>query len=487
MSYDAIVIGSGPNGLAAAITLAQNGLHVLVIEARATHGGGMRTQELTLPGFQHDICSAIHPLAQASPFFRGLALTPDEVDWITPPVSLAHPLDDGTALVVAPSLEETLEGLGRDAARWRRLFAPLVERWPDFLDDLLAPLHVPRHPLLFGVYAPLLAAPATWLARACFRDERTRALFAGMAAHSLLPLERAPTAGVGLLLTLLAQSVGWPMAKGGSQTIADALVRRLQRLGGDVVCGWEVTDFAELPQARAYLFDTAPQGLLRILGERLPTRYRRQLERFRYNPGVFKIDWALERPIPWRAELCYRAATVHIGGTLAEIAAAERAIWRGMHPDRPFVLLAQQSLFDTARAPEGKHVAWAYCHVPHGSTADMTEAIERQVERFAPDFRDCILARATRSAAEMEKYNPNYVGGDINAGVQDLLQQFTRPTPSLTPYRTPLKGVYLCSSSTPPGGGVHGMCGYYAAQTVLRDWGLIGRSEQASRCQMVGH
>ncbi|BAM01772.1 MULTISPECIES: phytoene desaturase family protein [Caldilinea] len=474
MSYDAVIIGSGPNGLAAAITLAQQGLRVLVIEARATPGGGLRTQSLTLPGFKHDVCSAIHPLAQASPFFRSLALTTEEVEWITPPISLAHPLDDGTAVGVAPSLAETAEGLERDAGRWRRLFAPLVDRWPAFIDDLLAPLHLPRHPLLFGAYAPLLAAPATWLARLWFQDERTRALFAGMAAHSLLPLERPPSAGVGLLLTLLAQSVGWPVAEGGSQRIADALVRRLQRLGGDVVCGWEVTDFAELPPARAYLFDTAPKGLLRIMGERLPSGYRRQLERFRYNPGVFKIDWALERPIPWRAKLCHQAATVHVGGTLEEIAASERAVWRGKCPERPFVLLAQQSLFDPTRAPAGKHVAWAYCHVPHGSTVDMTEAVERQIERFAPGFRDCILARATRCAAEMEAYNPNYVGGDINAGVQDLFQHFTRAALSLTPYRTPLKGVYLCSSSTPPGGGVHGMCGYYAAQTVLKDWNALG-------------
>ncbi|MCS6825516.1 MAG: NAD(P)/FAD-dependent oxidoreductase [Caldilinea sp.] len=480
MNYDAIVIGSGPNGLAAAITLAQNDLRVLVIEARGTPGGGMRTQELTLPGFRHDICSAIHPLAQASPFFRSLALTSNEVEWITPPVSLAHPLDDGTALAVTPSLEETAARLGRDAKRWRHLFAPIVERWPAFIDDLLAPLHLPRRPFLFGAYAPLLAAPATWLARACFRDERARALFAGMAAHSLLPLERAPTAGVGLLLTLLAQSVGWPVAKGGSQTIANALVRRLQRLGGDVVCGWEVTDFAELPPAQAYLFDTAPKGLLRIMGERLPARYRRRLERFRYNPGVFKIDWALERPIPWKAELCYRSATVHIGGTFEEIAASERAVWQGKHPERPFVLLAQQSLFDGTRAPAGKHAAWAYCHAPHGSEVDMSAAIERQVERFAPGFRDCILARATRCAAEMEAYNPNYVGGDINAGAQDLLQQFARPAPSLVPYRTPLRGIYLCSSSTPPGGGVHGMCGYYAAQTVLRDWKSFGHGKQAT-------
>ena len=471
MSYDAVVIGSGPNGLAAAITLARAGARVLVVEAKATPGGGMRTQEITLPGFRHDICAAIHPLGLASPFFRNLSLAGYGLEWILPPVSLAHPLDDGRAVAVTRGLDETAAGLGRDAAMWRRLFGPLTDHWQAAIDDLLAPFHIPRHPLLFGAYALPLAAPAALLARTLFREERARAVFAGMAGHSILPLEASPTAAVGLLLTMLAQSVGWPVAKGGSQAIADALVRYLQGLGGDVVCGWEVADLAELPRARAYLFDTAPKGLLQIAGDRLPAGYRRQLARFRYNPGVFKVDWALDGPIPWTAEACHHSATVHIGGTLQEIAAAERAVWRGEHAARPFVLLAQQSLFDATRAPAGKHTAWAYCHVPNGSTVDMTDAIERQVERFAPGFRVRILARSTRHAAAMEAYNPNYVGGDINGGVQDLLQHFTRPSLSLTPYRTPAKGIYICSSSTPPGGGVHGMCGYYAAQVVLRNWG----------------
>jgi phytoene dehydrogenase-like protein len=469
MSYDAVVVGAGPNGLAAAITLAQAGLAVLVVEAAATPGGGTRTQEITLPGFRHDLCSAIHPLGLASPFLRSLPLSEYGLEWILPPVSLAHPLDDGTAVAVTRALDETAAGLGEDAPRWRWLFGELVARWPEIIDDLLAPFHIPRHPLLFGAYAPLLAAPATWLAKTLFRDVRARAIIAGMAGHSVLPLERPPTGAVGLMLTMLAQTVGWPVARSGSQAIADALVRHLQRLGGDLVCGWEVTDFAELPPARAYLFDTAPKGLLQIAGARLPASYRRQLERFRYNPGVFKIDWALHEPIPWRAAVCRQAATLHLGGVLDEIAAAERAVWRGEHPARPYVLLAQQSLFDPTRSPTGKHTAWAYCHVPNGSTVDMTAAIERQVERFASGFGDCILARATRHAVAMELYNPNYVGGDINGGVQDLLQHFARPTFSLTPYRTPAKGIYLCSSSTPPGGGVHGMCGYYAAQTALRD------------------
>ncbi len=470
MSYDAVIIGSGPNGLVAAITLARAGGRVLVVEAKATPGGGMRTLEVTLPGFRHDICSAIHPLGIASPFFRTLPLADFGLEWIQPPVALAHPLDDGRTVAVTRSLEATAAELGDDARAWSWLFQPLVERWEDALDDLLAPLRLPRHPLLLARYALPLAAPAALLARTLFREERARAVFAGMAGHSVLPLERPPTAAFGLLLTLLAQTVGWPVAKGGSQAIADALVRYAQTLGVELVCGWEVTDIAELPPARAYLFDTAPKSLLRIAGDRLPPGYRRQLERFRYNPGVFKVDWALDGPIPWRAATCRQAATVHVGGTLDEIAASERAVWRGEHPARPFVLLAQQSLFDPTRAPAGKQVAWAYCHVPNGSTVDMTDAIERQVERFAPGFRERILARATRHARAMEMYNPNYVGGDINGGVQDLFQHFTRPGLSLTPYRTPARGIYLCSSSTPPGGGVHGMCGYYAVQTVLRDW-----------------
>ncbi len=470
MGYAAVVVGSGPNGLAAAITLARSGHRVLVVEAQATPGGGLRTQELTLPGFKHDVCAAIHPLALASPFLRSLPLAELGVRWAIPPVSLAHPLDDGTAVTVTRSLAATAAGLGVDEQVWRWLFGPLVEQWEALLEDLLAPLHFPSHPWLLAPYALPLAAPAAGLARLLLRGERARALLAGMAGHSLLPLERAPTAAVGLLLSTLAQTVGWPVAIGGSQEIADALVRYLRQLGGEVVCGWEVADLGELPPARAYMLDTSPRGLLRLAGDRLPPRYRRQLERFRYNPGVFKIDWALEGPIPWQAPGCWQSATLHLGGTLAEIAAAERAVWRGEHPDRPFVLLAQQSHFDPTRAPAGRQVAWAYCHVPHGSTADRTAAVEAQVERFAPGFRRLILARSTRTAAEMQAYNPNYVGGDINGGVQDLWQHFARPLLSLAPYRTPTPGLYLCSSSTPPGGGVHGMCGYAAAQVLLADW-----------------
>ncbi len=469
LKYDAVVVGSGPNGLAAAITLAQSGRSVLVIEAASTIGGGTRTQELTLPGYRHDICSAIHPLGLASPFFRSLPLVDFGLEWVVPPVSLAHPLEGGRAVAVTRSVAETAAGMGVDGAAWRALFGPLVHYWQEALDDLVAPLHFPRHPLLYAGYGLPLVSPAALLARIAFRGEAARAVFAGMAGHSVLPLERPASSAFGLVLTMLAHAVGWPVARGGSQVIAEAMARYLQRLGGDLVCGWHVRTLSELPAAGVYLFDTAPKGLLQIAGDRFPPSYRRQLKRFRYNPGVFKIDWALSGPIPWSAEICSQSATVHLGGTLEEIAAAERAVWRGRHVEYPYVLLAQQSLFDASRAPAGKQVAWAYCHVPHGSTADMTAAIERQVERFAPGFHDLILARSTRNAAAMEAYNPNYVGGDINGGVQDLLQHFTRPSLSTTPYRTAAPGIYLCSSSTPPGGGVHGMCGYYAAQTVLRD------------------
>lgn len=473
-AYDAVIVGSGPNGLSAAITLAQAGLATLVVEAKATPGGGLRTQEVTLPGFRSDVCAAIHPLGVASPFFRRLPLAEYGLQWIQPPLPLAHPLDGGAAVAVSRSLAETASALDRDGPAYRRLFAPLVAHWPDVLDDLLAPLHWPRRPALLGAYALPLASPAAVLARACFRSEPARAVFAGMAAHSLLRLDRPPSAAFGLVLTMLAHGVGWPLAQGGSQSLADALVRHLQRLGGDIVCGWPVATLAELPRARCYLFDTSPRTLLTIAGKRLPAVYRWQLAHYRYNPGAFKIDWALAEPIPWRNQICRQAATVHVGGTLAEIAAAERAVWQGRHPERPFVLLAQQSLFDPSRAPAGRQVAWAYCHVPNGSPVNMAGAIEAQVERFAPGFRDCILARAICSAAEMAGYNANYVGGDINGGVQDLFQLFTRPAWLPGPYRTPDPALYLCSSSTPPGGGVHGLCGWYAAQTVLHD--LAGRS-----------
>jgi phytoene dehydrogenase-like protein len=469
-AYDAIVVGSGPNGLAAAITLARAGLAVLVLEANDTLGGGARTAELTLPGYRHDICSAIHPLGVSSPFFRELPLAEHGLAWIQPPTPLAHPLDDGTAVLLERSVQTTSQGLGSDAAAYQKLMAPFVANWDSLAKDVLGPLPVPpRHPFLLARFGLRALHSARGLAERVFKGERARALFGGMAAHSTMPLERAPTAAFGLLLGIAGHAVGWPMARGGSQQIVEALACHLRSLGGEVITGQRVDSLDELPPARAVLCNVTPRQLLRITGDRLPNRYRRTLISYRYGPGVFKVDFALDGPIPWRAAECAHAATVHVGATLEEVALAERGVWRGEHPERPFVLLAQQSLFDPTRAPEGKHTAWAYCHVPPGSTVDMAERIEAQIGRFAPGFRDRILARSTKSAVDMERHNPNYVGGDINGGVQDLWQHFTRPTFRLVPYSTPVKGVYLCSSSTPPGGGAHGMCGYFAARAALRD------------------
>ncbi len=468
MTYDAVIVGAGPNGLSAGITLARAGKSVLLLEARETIGGGTRSAELTLPGFSHDICSALHPLGVASPFFRDLPLAQYGLQWIFPPVCLAHPLDDGTAVLVHGTVAETAAGLGPDTAAYRRLMEPLAAGWQGLLHDLLGPLRVPRHPLLMARFGLAGLLPAVTLARRAFRGERARAVLAGMASHAMMPLTRPATAAFGLVLALVAHAVGWPMPRGGSQRIPDALGAHFRSLGGQIITGNPVRSMADLPDARAILFDTSPRQLVQIAGERLPAGYRQALSRYRYGPGVFKADYALDGPIPWRAQECLRAGTVHVGGTLDEIAAAEAAPWRGEHPERPLVLVAQQSLFDPARAPAGKHTVWAYCHVPHGSAEDMTDRLEAQLERFAPGFRDRILARHTLTAADMEAYNPNYVGGDINAGVQDLRQLFTRPVARLDPYTTPVRGLYLCSSSTPPGGGVHGLCGYYAAQAALR-------------------
>jgi phytoene dehydrogenase-like protein len=468
-AFDAVIVGAGPNGLAAAITLARQDYRVLVLEAKDTVGGGMRSKEVTLPGFCHDICSAIHPLGMASPFMRSLPLEKYGLEWIQPPMALAHPLDGGRAVLIEKSLEATTARLGQDGPAYRRLMASLANHWEALAQDLLGPLPLPpRHPLLMAGFGLKAIRSASGLAHSLFKGEEARAVFAGMSGHSMLPLERIITAGFGMMLGGLAHVVGWPMPRYGSQSIANALAAYLGDLGGEIHTVSPVNSLKDLPPARVMLFDLTPRQLLQIAGERLPSRFCRQLEGYRYGPGVFKIDYALDGPIPWQAPGINQAGTVHIGGTLEEVAAGERAVWRDEIPERPFVLLAQQSLFDSSRAPSGKHTAWAYCHVPHGSTVDMTARIEAQIERFAPGFGKLVLARSTRNAQEMQAYNPNYIGGDINGGVQDLQQFFTRPVARWVPYSTPDKAIYLCSSSTPPGGGVHGMCGYHAAQAAIQ-------------------
>lgn len=468
-NYDATIIGSGPNGLAAAITLARAGLSVVIYEAKETIGGGLRSAELTLPGFIHDICSAIHPLGVGSPFFRSLPLEKYDLDWVQPLAPLAHPFDDGTAVILERSLDVTASSLGIDSKAYKSLMEPFVTNWDKLATDILAPLHIPQHPFLIAQFGYYGIRSATGLIHTLFKEERARSLFAGLAAHSIMPLEKPLTAAFGLILGILAHSVGWPMAKGGSQKIADALAEIFLSLGGKIITGVNVERIEDLPSSRVTICDITPRQLLQIAGSKLPTGYKKKLAQYRYGPGVFKIDWALNAPIPWKATECAKAGTVHLGGTAEEIANSEAAIWNNQLPEKPYIILAQQSLFDKTRAPSGKQTAWGYCHVPNGSTVDMTERIENQIERFAPGFRDCILERSTKNALQLEIYNPNYVGGDINGGVQDLFQLFSRPTARVVPYSTPVEGLYLCSSSTPPGGGVHGMCGYYAALAALND------------------
>jgi phytoene dehydrogenase-like protein len=467
-SADAIVIGSGPNGLAAAIELARAGVSVVVVEAEDEVGGGTRSAELTLPGYTHDVCSAVHPMGILSPFFRQLPLEEHGLTWVLPEASVAHPMADGEAVMLHRSLERTAEGLGRDAKAYRRLVGPFVDTAHELLTDVMAPLRIPDHPiqmLRFGVRA---AFSANRLARLLFRDEKARALLAGCAGHSVLPLTQPLTAAVGRLFAITGHVENWPVAKGGSHGITKALVSYFESLGARDEVGRRVEHLDEFEHARFVLFDTSPASLSDIAGDALPIGYRRRLGRYRYGPGVFKLDWALDGPIPWSDSRCLEASTVHVGGTLDEICRSERDMYRGRHNEHPFLILCQQSQFDAGRAPQGKHTGYAYCHVPHGSTLDRTGAIENQIERFAPGFRDRILARHAMNTADFQRYNPNYQGGAITGGVADALQLFNSPVTRLDPYSTPNPRLFICSAATPPGGGVHGQCGYWAAKSVLK-------------------
>lgn len=467
MTRSAVVVGSGPNGLAAAITLARAGFDVTVFEADPEIGGGVRSAELTLPGFVHDVCSAIHPLAVASPLFRGLELEKFGLEWIHPPAPLAHPLAD-RAVLLDRSAKQTAAQLGSDAKAYRHLFDPLAERCDALLQSLLLPPIPPRHPITMARFGLHALRSARGLAKSSFRSEPARALFAGMSAHSIISLDALGSASFGLVLGMLGHAVGWPFPRGGTKAIATAMGKCLDSLGGTIVTGHRVVHIDDLPHADVVMFDLTPRQLVAIAGDRLPNRYRDHLSSYRYGPAAFKLDWALSGPIPWRSPECARAATVHVGGTLDEIARSERDAAEGRLSEHPFVLVVQPSLFDSTRAPAGKHTGWAYCHVPNGATTDMTDRIERQIERFAPGFRDVVLARSVMKPNDLEAYNPNYVGGDIVGGSNDLWQILARPTLRWNPYSIPVKGWYICSASTPPGGGVHGMCGYNAAHSALR-------------------
>ncbi|SDG86760.1 Phytoene dehydrogenase-related protein [Dyadobacter soli] len=467
-AYDAIVVGSGPNGLAAAITLQESGLSVLLIEGKDTIGGGMRTLELTLPGYRHDICSAVHPMALMSPFFERLPLADFGLKFVQPTHDAAHPLDGGRVAVLDKSVEATARQLGADGAMYRKWMGGLLESIPKLLPDLLGPLQWPDEPFRLAAFGLNALPPATWMARK-FKTAEGRALWAGMAAHSIQPLGNIATSAFGIMLMAAAHVKGWVIPVGGSQRIADALAAYFQSLGGKIQTGWMVGSVDELPSAKVFLMDVTPKQIVRIAGDRLSSSYKRRLEGYRQGPGVFKVDWALDEPIPFQREECRGAGTVHLGNTFEEIVRYERNVGNGKRGEKPFALVAQQSLFDNTRAPEGKHTAWAYCHVPNGDDRDMTDALESQIERYAPGFRDIIKAKHTTNASALEQYNPNYIGGDINGGIQDVWQLYSRPVLSITPYRTSAKDIYICSSSTPPGGGVHGMCGYHAARQALKD------------------
>ncbi len=465
--YDAVVVGSGPNGLSAAIALAQGGEHTLLIEGAASIGGGTRTEELTLPGFHHDFCSAVHPTGILSPFWRELPLDQFGLEWIPSRASVAHPLDNEEAVLLTQSVEETKANLGPDGAAWASMVRPFVRRADELLADSLKPLGIPKSPFLLARFGLKALWPATTLAKWSFKGHRARALFAGCAAHSVLPLDMPFSSAIGLMFAVMGHVENWPVAKGGSQAIAQALASYFESLGGEIVVNNWIENFNQLPEAKRYFFDTDPKQLAKIAGEVLPTSYRRRLQKYHYGPGVFKVDYALDGSIPWQDSRCLQASTVHVGGTLAEIANSEKDAWKGKASDRPFIMVCQQSEFDAERAPEGQHTGYAYCHVPHNSTRDWIPYVENQIERFAPGFRDRILAKKTTTPQDFQAYNPNYVGGAITGGAADITQLFTRPVARFNPYSTPNPKVFICSASTPPGGGVHGMCGYHAVRLAL--------------------
>ena len=466
--YDAIIVGSGPNGFAAAITLQQQGLATLLLEAKPTVGGGMRSAEFTLPGFVHDVCSAIQPMTVNSPFLSQLPLHQFGLKLIEPTYAAAHPFDNGNAVVLHQSIQKTMEGLGADGSAYKKLMLPLYQNRDKIFPFVLGPFKIPKHPFVMAGFSFKALQPATLLSKT-FKTEEGKGLFAGMAAHSMLPFSKIATSAIALVLMLAAHNKGWPLIQGGSQQLANALAAYYISLGGKIETDFNVTSLQQLPSCHAVLFDVSPKQLLQIAGHKFSALYKKQLNNYRYGMGVYKIDFALSEPIPFTATECRKAGTVHIGNTIEEITLSEQLAWNGKHADKPFVLLAQQSVFDTSRAPAGKHTAWAYCHVPNGSATNMTDVIEQQIERFAPGFKDCILAKHAMNAEDIQAYNANYIGGDINGGAPLLTQLFTRPALRLSPYKTSAKGLYICSASTPPGGGVHGMCGYHAAKKTLKD------------------
>ncbi|MFD2532387.1 phytoene desaturase family protein [Gracilimonas halophila] len=467
--YDAVIVGSGPNGLSAGVRLAQEGLKVIILEAKSTIGGGTRTQELTEPGFLHDVCSAVHPTAAGSPFFKTLDLQKFGLEFIHPDIPYVHPLDNGDAVAAFRSIERTAEQLGIDGKAYLKIFKEFTENWDYLSEDIFGTLRIPKHPLLmarFGWYGLFSAKHFT---NSLFKDPQTKALFAGCAAHSIIPLSKAFTSSFGLVLGSSAHAVGWPFAKGGSSAITNALAELFKSLSGEIITDHEVNSMADIPTSKTVIFDLTPHQIAKIAGDKLPGKYKEKLLTYTYGPGVFKIDWALSEPVPWENEHSRKAGTLHLGGTFQEIATSEQAAWKGEHHEKPYVLVAQPSIFDKSRAPNGKHTLWAYCHVPNGSEKDMTEFIENQIERFAPGFRDTIISKNTMHTREMQTYNSNYIGGDINGGAQISTQLFGRPVLKWDPYKIPADGLYICSSSTPPGGGVHGMSGYHAAESVLKN------------------